>query len=266
MLELTSGNVKAAMKDSGATSRDLWQVPIGDIRILDGFNVRTKSESYRSRVEYLAALILENGFNQSKPLSGYVALVDGKQTIYLTDGHRRLAAAQAAIKRGAEIENLPVVVSPKGTSVEDLTVGLVTMNDGEPLSQYEVGVVCKRLVGFGMDEKTIAKKLGMTPQRVSDLLSLIGAPKAVRDLVSDGTVSASQAIETVKKHGDKAAAKLEAGVTKARASGKKKATKKHIDDKPTCRAVCKAMVQWDADGGRDKDIKSIIDMARAAVS
>lgn len=265
-IELTAGKVKEAMSAADAGKRDLWQVPIDSLHIIDGFNVRSRDAAFKEHIANLTALILENGFDQSKPLSGYVALMDGKQTVCITDGHCRFEAAQAAIKAGAEIKVLPVVVSPKGTSMEDLTVGLVTRNTGKPLTQYEIGVVCKRLIGFGWDEKQIAKKLGLTGQRVGDLLSLLSAPKAVRELVASGTVSASQAIATIAKHGDKAAEKLEAGVVKANGAGKKKATRKHIEDKPTCRAVVKSLIEWDAAGGADKALKSILAMAREAVS
>ena len=143
-LELIQGKVKEAMK--GAASRDLWQVPIADLHVIDGFNVRADGVEHREHVAGVADSIIANGFYQNKPLAGYVALQGGKQVIYITDGHCRLEAAQEAIKRGAEIKALPVVVSPKGTSIEDLTVGLVTNNSGKPLSQYEIGLVCKRLV------------------------------------------------------------------------------------------------------------------------
>jgi ribosomal protein L19E len=106
----------------------------------------------------------------------------------------------------------------------------------------------------------------MTTQRVGDLLLLAGSKKEIRDLVAEGTVSASQAIETVKKHGDKAAEKLEAGAAKAKAQGKRKATRKHIDSKPTCRAVVKALVEWNERGGSDKELTAICKMALEAVA
>lgn len=225
-------------------------------------------------MEHVAGLvdsILANGFYQSKPLSAYVALDDGVETIYVTDGHCRLEAAQAAVGLGAEIKTLPVVVSPRGTSIEDLTVGLVTNNSGKPLSQYEVGVVCKRLVGYGWEEKEIAKRLCMAPARVRDLLELVGAPAAVRKLVVDGVVSATQAIDTIKKHGARASERLEAGAVRAKAKGKKKATKKHIEsEKPTCRAVVKALLAWgDSLSGPadtlDSKLRTVLRMAKAAL-
>jgi ParB family chromosome partitioning protein len=212
---------------------------------------------HREHVEGLTKSILENGFYQSKPLAGYVALIDGKQRVCITDGHCRFQAAQAAIKAGAEIEALPVVVSPKGTTMEDLTVALVMSNAGKPLAPYEVGVVCKRLIDFGMEERDVAKRLGMSAPRVSDLLMLVGAPRAVRSLVSAGTVSATQAIDTLKKHGDKAADKLAAGAEKASQSGKKKATRKHIEEKPTYRSVVKALLAWEKDAVDMPDLEIV---------
>src|SRR3990167_1752192 len=262
-LELIQGKVKAAMAQ--ASSRDLWQVPLDQLHVIDGFNVRTDGIDHKEHLRGIVDSILANGFYQSKPLSGYVALKNNKQIIYITDGHCRFEAAQEAIKRGAEITALPVVVSPKGTSLEDLTVGLVINNSGKPLSQYEIGLVCKRLAGFGWEEKQIATRLCMTTQRVNDLLGFVPAPASVRKLVASGTVSATQAIDTIKKHGADAAERLEVGAQKAKASGKKKATRKHIEDKPTYRGVVVALLEWEktASGTRDNGLKEIIKMAKA---
>lgn len=268
--ELISGNVKSVMSQSNATSRDLWQVPIEKLHVIDGFNVRTDGAEHKQHVIGITESILANGFYQSKPLSGYVALEGSKQVIYITDGHFRLEAAKEAVKRGAEIKSLPIVIAPKGTNIEDLTVGLVTNNSGKPLSQYEIGLVCKRLIGFGWDAKDIARRLGMAVQRVGDLLTLVAAPAAVRKLVAAGTVSATQAIDTLRRHGDKAAEKLEAGAEKAAKSGKKKATRKQIESAPTHRAVVKALLAWAAHHQAivkdNQKLSDIIDMARETQS
>lgn len=265
-IELSPGKAKEAMRDAGASSRDLYQVPIGELHIIEGFNVRTNGTEYREHIEGLAKSITENGFYQHKPLAGYVAVIDGKQTVCITDGHCRFQAAQEAIKQGAEIKSLPVVVSPKGTTMEDLTVALVTSNSGKPLTPYETGLVCKRLISFGWEEKEIAKRLGVAAQRVGDLLTLVAAPKSVRSLVMAGTVSASQAIDTIKKHGDKAPEKLAAGAEKAAASGKRKATRKHIDEKPTYQAVVRAFLEWEKVSIEPIDdwLKKIVEMAKEA--
>ena len=263
-LELISGNVKQAM--AGASSRDLWQVPLDKLNVIDGFNVRVDRAEHKAHLQSLVDSIMANGFYQNKPLSGYVALEDGEQVIYVTDGHCRLEAATEAVRLGAEIKALPVVVSPKGTSVEDLTVGLVTNNSGHPLTQYEIGIVCKRLVGFGWDEKEIGKRLGMPASRIRDLLDLVGAPASVRDAVADGAVSATQAISTIKQHGAKAGEVLQAGIAQAKAKGKKKATRKHIESKPTYRSVVVALLEWAKESGiaRDNGLKAVLKLAREA--
>jgi len=267
--ELIAGNVKAAMKESGAGSSDLWKVPIENLYVMPGFNVRSDGDEHAEHIAELVESIMANGYLASHPLAGYVAVIEGVNKIAVTDGHCRLEAVKIAISRGAEITHLPVVASPKGTNMEDLIVGLVINNSGKPLTQFEVGTVCKRLAAFGWDEKEIGRRLGMSAQRVGDLLGLAGAPATVRRLVADGKVSATQAIDTIKRHGAEAGDKLKAGVEKAAAAGKGKATRKHIEGKPTTRAVVKALIEWaeveSALVGDYTALKKIVKMARESL-
>jgi ParB family chromosome partitioning protein len=238
---LTGGNIKAAMKEAGASSSDLWMVPIGDIRVLSGFNVRTRNDEYDAHIKEISESILANGFYKDKPLAGYVAREGLVNVIYLTDGHSRLEAAKIAIAGGAEISVLPVVTKPAGTSLEDLTVGLVTSNSGRPLTPIEKGAVCKRLLGFGWDVAMIAKRLGLTKSYVTDLINLTGAPIALRSMVESGEVSAANAVTAIRKHGDKAAEVVGEKLTSAKASGKKKVTKKSLAPKSD---VLKTALEW----------------------
>ena len=226
---LTPGSIKSAMKESGSGSRDLWQVPIENIRTIDNFNVRTHGPAYSAHIRDLANSMLNEGYYQHKPLAGYVAKEDNEQIIYITDGHSRLDAAKLAISEGAEIELLPVVVSQAGVSMEDLTIALVRGNSGKPLSPYEMGVVCKRLVRFGMDISVIADRIGISSQYVNNLLSLMAAPAEIRMMVIEESVSASVAIEVIAQHGDKALQKLQEAQGRAKETGKAKVTPKHID-------------------------------------
>lgn len=227
-IELVAGNVKAAMKDAGASSSDLWKVEPSQLRILPDFNCRVQNDAYTARVRKIADSIKANGYYPDKPLSGFVAKEDGADVIYVTGGHRRHAAVHLAIEEGAEIATVPVIVKAKGTSMEDLTVDLIVGNDGEPLSTYEQAVVCKRLVGFGWDSKEIARRVGYaSAQYVDGLLSLAAAPVAVRKMVMEEVVSATTAIEAIKKHGNKAQEVLLAAVVK---SGTGRVTAKHMPE------------------------------------
>lgn len=225
--EFIPGSIKKAA--AGVTSADLWKWPVDRIKVVDGFNVRERNKEYRDRVEAIKASILENGYMADKPIAGYVIEEDGQNTLIITDGHTRFEAVQTAIAAGAEIAEVPVVTKPRGTSMEDLTVALYTSNTGERLTPYETAKVCKRLIGYGMDEATIAQRLALTRTYVSSLLDLLAAPKAVRDMVSDGKVSASEALKTVKAHGKEAA--------KVLAKAAKSATKERITAKDITKAT-----------------------------
>lgn len=226
--EAQQGSVKAMQKETGAKSTDLWMVPYDEIRIADGFNVRVHDRAYEDHIAYLAGQMVERGYDKTKPMAGYVVKEDGQNIVYVTDGHSRHAAVAKAREAGAAIDLIPVIIHPPGTSAEDLTVALVTANSGKPLSPFEVATVCKRLQGYGYDAKTIAQKLGYTKEHINNLFDLLAAPKAVRDMVTEGKVSATLAVQTVRKHGKDAAKVLKEGAAEAAAKGKTKVTGKHV--------------------------------------
>ena len=224
--ELEAGNVKEAMK--GVKSGDLWQVPYDDLYVIPGFNVREHDDEYEAHIENITASMVANGYDRTKPLSGYVVVIEGRNRVAITDGHTRYIAAGRARERGREIETLPLVTATRGTSTEDLIVGLVTSNSGRQLKPYEVGTVCKRLIQAGLDEAEIARRLSITQTYVNDLLYLHSLPKSTQDLVKKGQISATLAIETSRKHGPAAVKMLQEAVKQAVESGKKKATGKNI--------------------------------------
>jgi len=196
--EVPQGNVKKAMQGAGASSGDLWRVPVEDLHILDGLNVRGETPDYLDHIERIARSILSEGFYPDKALAVFVH-EDGR--IIVRDGHTRLRAARRAIELGAQIPVLPCVTAPKGSTLEDFTIGLVKSNSGRPLLPIEVAVVCKRLSGWGWTSAKIAERLDYTSRYVDELLDLLAAPAALVALVKDGTVSASTAMQTIKDNG-----------------------------------------------------------------
>ncbi|GAB2750439.1 hypothetical protein GCM10027019_31380 [Melaminivora jejuensis] len=225
-LNLVPGAVKAAMV--GVKSADLWKVPRDRIKVMSGFNVRVKNEDHQAQVRFIADSMKANGFFPDKPLAGFVAKEDGENIIYVIDGHTRLEAVDLANSEGAEINEIPVVTKPAGTSMEDLTVALVVSNEGRHLTPYEVALVCKRLIGFGMDEAEVARRIGKSKPYVDNLLLLVSAPRAITNMVQEGTVSATLAVEAVKAHGSQAPQVLQDGLKEAQAQGKSKVTGRHL--------------------------------------
>lgn len=230
-VEFERGNLKGAMAEAGATNpHALWSVPYSQLRVIEGFNARVRTPQYEEHLEALTQSIIENGYYQDKPIAGYVAKgEDGENVIFITEGHTRYEAVGRAIERGAPIETLPVVVKPRGTSKVDLTVALATSNEGRPFTPYEKAIIVKRLIGYGLDVPTIARRLAMTTKYVNDLLTLIEAPQDVQEMVASGKVSPTLAIKELNLHGAKASGRLKVAVANAEASGKGKATAKHLD-------------------------------------
>ena len=52
-VDLTPANTKAVMKEAGATSADLWQVPVGEIKEMENFNLRLDTPDYDEHVDVL---------------------------------------------------------------------------------------------------------------------------------------------------------------------------------------------------------------------
>lgn len=231
-IALTAGSVEPAMKAAEAKSTKLYRVPVDKIKTIPGFNVRVDSEDYRAHRDTIMHSILANGFDQTKPLAGYVAKEGDENVIYVTDGHTRLDAVNR-INTDSDglnnIETLPVLVHPANTDLADLTVKLHTANSGRPLTPFELGVVVKRLLrDEGADKDQIASKLSITRRYLDDVLLLVNGAKAVRDAVLDGSVSSTLAIQELRRDPEEAADRIKAAVAKAKGSGKKKATAKDV--------------------------------------
>jgi ParB-like chromosome segregation protein Spo0J len=228
LTSVTSGSVKAAMKEAGATSRDLWYVPVNEIVQLEDFNVRVKNAEYFDAVRTIADSIKENGFYPHKPIACMVIKQNGKDVLAVIDGHTRYDAAVLAISEGAPLEKLPVVTTQSGVTMEDAIAGLVTNNSGKPLTPMAMGLVCKRLVSFGWSNSKVAAKIAVSIAYVGQLLQLVSADKVIRDLVNDDKISATLAVQTMNAEGEKAGEVLTQAVKTAKAQGKGKATAKHL--------------------------------------
>jgi ParB family transcriptional regulator, chromosome partitioning protein len=234
---LSAGSIKSAMKNSGSKSRDLWQVPIDEIKVIEGLNPRVMNDQYRAHIRMLADSIRSEGFYQECPLGGYVAKEvdeDGieHQVIFIYSGHSRLAATKLAIKEGAQIERLPVSVSQEGLSMEDINVSIVRGNGGKNLTYYESAIICKRLIRYGMEIEDVATRTGFTIPLVKNRLLLMSAPARLREMVANEEISPTLAIELIKTHGEKVMDAVKDAVEVASTAGKTKVRKTQTAQKP----------------------------------
>lgn len=177
------------MEITKAKRTDMFLVPIGQIEVEEGFNPR---EDYGD-IEELAQSIKQNGVRQ--PLKGFKKR--GMEIYVLTDGHRRLKAAQLAIKKGAEIAALPFLIETQ--SEDRRTLDLLLMNEGKPLTMLEEAEVYRRLKSYGWSEKQIAKESGKTQTAISNCLLLLTASPALKDKIKQGLVSATTVLEKLRK-------------------------------------------------------------------
>ncbi len=223
-LDLVQGAVKEAA--AGVKSRDLWQVPLEKLSVIAQFNLRIPTKAHHERIRQIADSIKKEGFHQHKPLAVYVARENGQSIFRIYGGHRRYAAALLARSEGAPIHTLPAIAAPQGTTMEDLTAALVTDNTNDPPQPYEIGIVCKRLLNFGWPTEAIAERFHIGIDYVDDLLLLVGAPKAIRDMVINEEISANLAIKKLRQHGENAREILQQTLRNAQAAGKSKATEK----------------------------------------
>ncbi|MCA8013357.1 ParB/RepB/Spo0J family partition protein [Burkholderia vietnamiensis] len=227
MTELVAGNREVIR--SVATGRpDAYMIPLGIVRIREGFNDARKADpDYPSHVREIADSMKANGWLRHKPLVG---VITPEGLAVPSDGHSRYEAALLANSEGAGIEQIPFMPEHKGTNEDDRIFGLILNNNGKRLTPMGEAIVIKQLIGRGIAEKEIARRLGYSITKVQNALTLIAAPTQIRDMVSAGEVSATTAIKTIKEHGAQAVGQLQEAKETAAAAGKTRITGKHLGD------------------------------------
>lgn len=196
----TTDEAMAAIGEDGREAK-MFMVPFEAVHPIADFNIRIHDEAYEAHIEKLKESMVANNFFRHRPLKVFPALENGQTLLYLADGYSRYEAAKRAVAEGAKIPRLPVVPTPKGTSMDDLLIGLDADNDSRPLAPFEKAIIVKRLSLADNDEDEIANKMRITRQYVDDLLSLMAAPKTLHNMVTSGEVAAHLAINLMKEHG-----------------------------------------------------------------
>ena len=225
-------NAKNVLSDlEGKAQREaMWTMPFDNLVILPDFNVREHDKAWEERVTAIQESMVMNGYLKAKP---FEVFVDANGRAIVTDGHTRHEAARRAIAAGAQnLSTVFVVPRDKGTSMEDLTIGLVESNSGAPLSALALSLVVKRLVhSFKNTAAEAAKKIHISPKYANQMLLLAGAPQELRDMIEQGKIAATLAIEMLEEHGDDALRIILEGSKKV-APGKR-VTKKNVENPET---------------------------------
>ena len=224
-----------------------------------GYNARDmSSESTQAYIRQMADAIHAGGTSAFPPIT--IFQEDGK--VYVRAGHCRRRAHILAKSEGAPIAGIRAIASDiKDQAESDLD--LLSSNDQLPLTPLEKAHVIQRLIRFDWTPAEIARRRGQSVTAINNLLALLDAPAEVKQMVAAGEVSATLAVNTVRKEGALLAGpKLKDAVKVAKESGKSKATAKHMpkaSNKTT--GPLSSNIAWDAWGPKFET--AVIDIINA---
>lgn len=179
---------------------------------------RDKTVELEAHIDQLAQSIAEIGVR--KPIE--VKLEDGK--IIVKEGRCRTRAAMRAIEvYKADLKAVPVISVDRYANEADLILNQFVGNSGKPFTALEQAKIFKKLLDMGWNQGDIAKKVGMSNGRISQILDLLTMPVQVQAAVAAGHVSASLAQQTVKAAAtpQEASQTLQKAVETAQAEGRK---------------------------------------------
>lgn len=214
---------------------DILFVKPDALKVCEGYNVRDLSTATaREKLEELKVSIKEHGVQQ--PLK---VRFDGTDII-IVQGHRRHQAVMelnaAHVESGGAdghfIQSVPIFAEAKGTKELDRDFDIKTSNSGEPLEPLEfANLIYRTIKQRGISEAEAAEGFAVSLEVIRRHLEMRGLlPDQVKEMVNDGTVSATTALNEVKTSGAVAATEtLQAAKQQAESEGKKRVTKQTIN-------------------------------------
>jgi len=164
----------------GGTSDDRRAVPLSALKA-SSYNPRRDFSD--AQLDELAASIRERGLVQ--PL---VVRPKGRDTYEIVAGERRWRASQRA-----NLHEVPVIIRTL-TDQEAIEIAIIENVQREDLNAIEEGEGYQALMqGHGYTQEDLSKVIGKSRSHLANTLRLLKLPKAVRDLVRIGDLSAGHA-------------------------------------------------------------------------
>ena len=164
----------------GAMSQDQRAVPLS---ALTASSYNPRRDFSDAQLDELAASIRERGLVQ--PL---VVRPKGRDTYEIVAGERRWRASQRA-----NLHEVPVIIRTL-TDQEAIEIAIIENVQREDLNAIEEGEGYHALMqGHGYTQEDLSKVIGKSRSHLANTLRLLKLPKAVRDLVRNGDLSAGHA-------------------------------------------------------------------------
>lgn len=197
-------------------------VDVQDLRRIPGYNVRVKGVLYRKRVEHLAALMLDHGFDEATPLVGMLGREGERAVVYIKQGNTRLDAIEAANDAGASILQVPVLWSAEQMNGADFTLDLILSNSGSPLSLFEQGLAYNRSANEGLSNCEMARRTGVSEGHVRNARDLAKVPERLVEALAAGAIAETLALELWRAFGDDVVERLDAALEVAARQNRRK--------------------------------------------
>lgn len=229
--------VMAERKVAGIAKQTSFRVDPRLVEIEPGFNRpinRENVEQFKSSIR--SGAIIPDIF---------VRVDNGR--IIMVDGEHRHIAVMELIAEGVEIDSMSATQFRGGD--DERIAHLITSSQGQGLTPLDAGVQYKKLRDVHKwTLKKIAERTGKTAATISHAIELAESNTDVRQAVSAGEISSTQARKVVRKHGDNAGKVIADSLNNARLSGKSKVTEKNIEGATPTKSLA-AAIQADMDSG-----------------
>lgn len=201
---------------------DGFRARLADIKIVDGFNVRTNDDELREHIAGIAGAIAAG-----LPIPPIEVWVDPDTgAIEAVDGHCRHAAYHLYAESSSDFDGWVSVVKFDGTPAQR-KARTVNSNTQLRLKPVELGRAYLSLRDeHQMSRQEIAQEVGRSLAHIDQMILLASAGVEVIAAVEAGQISATEAVKLTRDHGENAPAELERRKEAAKESGKEKVTAK----------------------------------------
>lgn len=228
----TLNNIASDKNNQAAKRGDSIRVNIRNIKIVDGFNVRTQDDDLREHIASLLGALVAN-----HPVPAIEVWVNPETgDIELVDGHCRFAAYLQYADIEPEFDNYISAVKFEGTPFQR-KMRIASSNKQLKLKGVELGLLyIDARDNEGASRQEIAAEAGMSLAHVDQMIKLAekGTPE-IHQAVADGKISTTDAVKLVREFGDGAPKELERRIEVAAEQGKAKVTAKVVAPKPPSR-------------------------------
>jgi ParB-like chromosome segregation protein Spo0J len=197
---------------------DTFKIPLDLCHEPDWWE-RDDSPILQDHIRALADSIKEEGIKE--PLAGYI----DKGILILTSGRCRIRAAKLARSEGSNMADIvPVRAEPRNATEKDLTMSILTRNASLAHTAIEQSKIVKKLLLLGVSREEVMRRGSITPGRMDIIIRLCDAPESVREMVSEGEIAPTTAVNVLRREGkDRGVTVLQEAVDTAQSEGKKKA-------------------------------------------